>query len=99
MVLVDDEADATEITDGEGGLRGVPEEFRPWILRPSKECSERELTSALPAAQLYQESKFQTSRERATSGAGAQGPAKFVPGTWATWGRDSDGNGKPPPGT
>ncbi|MGC5000567.1 NlpC/P60 family protein [Streptomyces sp. DT195] len=97
MVLIDDEARATEISDGGGGLRGVPAEFRPWILRASKECSERELTPALLAAQLYQESGFQTSRARATSDKGAQGPAQFIPATWATWGRDSDGNGEVSP--
>ncbi|MFE0453088.1 NlpC/P60 family protein [Streptomyces sp. NPDC058914] len=96
-VLVDGDAEATEISDGGGGLRGVPAEFRPWILKASKECTEPELTPALMAAQLYQESKFQTSREEATSDAGAQGPAQFMPGTWATWGRDADGNGEASP--
>ncbi|MGN9763088.1 C40 family peptidase [Streptomyces sp. SD31] len=98
IVLVDeDDADATEISDGGGGLRGVPAEFRPWILKADKECKQPEMTPALLAAQLYQESKFKTSEEDATSDAGAQGPAQFMPGTWATWGRDSDGNGEASP--
>ncbi|MGY1548223.1 C40 family peptidase [Streptomyces sp. MN6] len=92
-VLVDDDAEATELSDGGGGLRGVPAEFRTWILKASEECQQPELTPALLAAQLYQESKFKTSRAEATSTAGAQGPAQFMPGTWATWGRDDDGNG------
>jgi hypothetical protein len=98
IVLVDEDgAEATEISDGGGGLRGVPAEFRTWILRADKECAEPGLTPALLAAQLYQESKFQTSKEEATSHAGAQGPAQFMPDTWATWGRDSDGNGEASP--
>jgi cell wall-associated NlpC family hydrolase len=99
MVLADADAEATEVTggDGAGGLRGVPEEFRAWILRAAEECTEPELTPALLAAQIYQESGFKTSREEATSYAGAEGPAQFMPGTWATWGRDADGNGQASP--
>lgn len=97
IVLVDSDAEAIEMTDGGGGLQGVPSEFRSWILRASRACDQRELTPALLAAQLYQESKFQTSREKATSSAGAQGPAQFMPGTWATWGRDDDDNGEASP--
>lgn len=95
MVLVDSdtEAEATEIPGAGGGLQGVPEEFQSWILKAAAECKQPELTPALLAAQLYQESKFKTSRAEATSHAGAQGPAQFMPGTWATWGRDADGNG------
>ena len=98
IVLVDeDDAAANEVTDGGGGLRGVPADFRPWILKADAECKEPEMTPALLAAQLYQESKFKTSKEEATSDAGAMGPAQFMPGTWATWGRDSDGNGEASP--
>ncbi|MER6121780.1 NlpC/P60 family protein [Streptomyces sp. NPDC001795] len=97
MVLNDEDAHANEISDGGGGLTGVPAEFRPWILKAAKECSVPELTPALLAAQLNQESHFQTSREAATSRAGAQGPAQFMPETWATWGRDDDGNGQASP--
>lgn len=97
MVLVDEDAEATEVSDGGGGLKGVPAEFRPWILKAAEECKQPELTPALLAAQLWQESKFQTSKEKATSRAGAEGPAQFMPGTWATWGRDVDGNGEASP--
>ncbi|MFG2884876.1 NlpC/P60 family protein [Streptomyces sp. NPDC048297] len=96
LVLVDD-AQADEMSDGGGGLRGVPAEFRPWILQASKDCKEPGLTPSLLAAQLYQESKFKTSVREATSRTGAQGPAQFMPGTWATWGRDADGNGAASP--
>jgi len=97
IVLVDVDAEADEIEDGGGGLRGVPAEFRPWILKADQACTEPEMTPALLAAQLYQESKFKTTEEEATSHAGAQGPAQFMPGTWATWGRDDDGNGEASP--
>ncbi|OEJ20837.1 peptidase (plasmid) [Streptomyces agglomeratus] len=96
-VLVDGDAEATELSDGGGGLQGVPAEFRSWILKADQECKQPAMVPALLAAQLYQESKFKTSREEATSHAGAQGPAQFMPGTWATWGRDADGNGTAPP--
>jgi len=42
------------------------------------------------AAQLDQESGFDP---RAVSPAGAQGIAQFLPGTWAAWGRDGNGDG------
>ncbi|MDG5807960.1 bifunctional lytic transglycosylase/C40 family peptidase [Streptomyces ossamyceticus] len=93
FALVDGEADATEISGGGGGgLKGVPEEFRKWILAADRDCKHAELVPALLAAQLQQESGFST-RRSTVSHAGAQGPAQFMPGTWATWGRDSDGNG------
>jgi cell wall-associated NlpC family hydrolase len=92
IVLVEADADATEIS----GVQGVPAEFREWILKADRECKHPELTPALLAAQLKQESGFSTSRDT-VSHAHAEGPAQFVPGTWATWGRDSDGNGRTDP--
>jgi cell wall-associated NlpC family hydrolase len=97
VLITDDDATATETSDGGGGLQGVPEEFRKWILKADEDCTEPGMTAALLAAQLYQESKFKTSRKEATSAVGAQGPAQFMPGTWSTWGRDSDGNGENSP--
>ena len=76
-----------------GGLKGVPADFQPWIELASQQCKEPELTPGLLAAQLNQESHFSTT---AVSGAGAEGPAQFTPGTWATWGRDVDGGGADP---
>ncbi|MGI5484999.1 NlpC/P60 family protein [Streptomyces lavendofoliae] len=93
LVVVDADAEATEIADGGHGLQGVPAEFRAWILKADGECKQPAMTPALLAAQLYQESRFETSPGKATSSAGAQGPAQFMPGTWTTWGRDADGNG------
>ncbi|MGW4359383.1 C40 family peptidase [Streptomyces californicus] len=85
-------ADTTD--DQGGGVQGVPPEYEPWIRRAAAACQHPELTPALLAAQIQQESGF---RAQAGSHAGAQGPAQFVPGTWATWGRDADGNGRADP--
>ncbi|MFF3264983.1 NlpC/P60 family protein [Streptomyces sp. NPDC002932] len=81
-------------TTDQKGLSGVPAEFAPWIQRAVAACKHQELTAALMAAQIEQESGFSTD---AGSHAGAQGPSQFVPGTWATWGRDADGNGRADP--
>ncbi|WP_308296349.1 C40 family peptidase [Streptomyces yangpuensis] len=93
VLLIDAEAEATQATDGGGGLRGVPEEFRPWLFKAVAACGEPELTPALMASQLYHEAGFKTDKERATSDMGAKGPAQFIDATWATYGRDDDGNG------
>lgn len=66
----------------------IPAAFREWITRSAAQCPQE--TPALLAAQLWAESGFRTD---AVSEVGAQGPAQFMPGTWATWGRDDDGNG------
>ncbi|MFF3958802.1 NlpC/P60 family protein [Streptomyces sp. NPDC001890] len=94
VLISDDDASATESTSASGGLKGVPAEFREWILKADGACKEQGMTPALLAAQLWQESKFKTSKKEATSSAGAQGPAQFLPSTFATWGRDDDGNGE-----
>lgn len=91
LVDIEDEADAG--VPG-GGLKGVPDAYRSWILRAAEDCSHPEITPALLAAQLHQESRFEVD---AVSPAGAQGPAQFTPATWATWGQDADGNGRASP--
>lgn len=73
-------------------LKGVPAAFQPWIELASQHCKYPELTPALLAAQLNQESHFSTSPTE-ISDKGAMGPAQFEPGSWATWGRDADGDG------
>ncbi|MFD7454120.1 NlpC/P60 family protein [Kitasatospora sp. NPDC059827] len=73
---------------------GVPEAYRPWVFRAARQCHEPGLTPALLAAQLFEESGF---RVDARSPAGAEGPAQFMPGTWATWGRDDDQSGSASP--
>ena len=74
-----------------GGLRAgapVPAPLVPLIEAAGTTCPE--VTAALLAAQLRQESGF---RADAVSPAGAQGIAQFMPGTWSTWGRDASGDG------
>lgn len=66
----------------------VPAEFEPWLRRGAAECAA--VDAPLLAAQLQAESGF---RKGATSGAGAQGYAQFMPGTWKTWGYKVDENG------
>ncbi|MEU8779218.1 bifunctional lytic transglycosylase/C40 family peptidase [Streptomyces sp. NPDC048606] len=97
--LLDSDARAAGAAGGSGaaGLRNVPAAFRSWILAADADCPRPELTPALLASQLWRESRFETGRARATSRAGAQGPAQFMPGTWSTWGRDADGNGRASP--
>ncbi|MEV7792934.1 bifunctional lytic transglycosylase/C40 family peptidase [Streptomyces sp. NPDC087512] len=48
------------------------------------------INPALLAAQIYQESKWRTD---AVSHADARGIAQFIPGTWAAYGIDGDGDG------
>ncbi|APY90949.1 peptidase [Streptomyces alfalfae] len=101
VLVIATEIDADLPDDSGDGLAGgmtakVPKEFRHWLRRADRECKHREVTAGLLAAQLHQESGFNTSR-KLKSKAFAKGPAQFVDGTWATWGRDIDGkNGADP---
>ncbi|MCK9895204.1 lytic transglycosylase domain-containing protein [Frankia sp. AgB32] len=70
----------------------VPAALRPWIDRAGSQCPQ--VTPALLAAQLSQESGFDPN---ARSAVGAQGIAQFMPGTWADWAVDADGNGTASP--
>src|SRR5690606_34203580 len=49
------------------------------------------ISAPVLAAQIDAESRWNPT---ATSPAGAQGIAQFMPGTWANWGRDYDGDGR-----
>lgn len=69
----------------------VPAEFEPWLRRAGAVCPE--IDSALLAAQLQQENNFRHGSNAPVSPASAVGPAQFMPGTWATWGKDHDGDG------
>lgn len=77
-----------------GGLRpgSVPSELEPWIRKAGSLCPQ--IPPSLLAAQIGAESGFQRGL---TSPDGAMGLTQFMPGTWATWGRDDDGNGKVSP--
>ncbi|WP_405805630.1 bifunctional lytic transglycosylase/C40 family peptidase [Streptomyces sp. NBC_00210] len=73
-----------------GGKNGVPAQYAPLILDAAASCDQG-LPPTILAAQLKQESNF---RPDAGSEVGAQGIAQFMPGTWQTWGRDGNGDGK-----
>lgn len=79
----------TEALTGDGLQPGsVPEPYASLILEAVNRCDA--VTAPLLAAQLQQESGFQTGL---TSSAGAQGPAQFLPATWAAYGVDGDHDG------
>jgi cell wall-associated NlpC family hydrolase len=84
-------ASASVPAGGAGALQQgtVPEQYARHIDHWGKLCPE--LTPARLAAQLYQESGF---NPYVVSSANAQGLAQFLPGTWATNGRDGDGDGR-----
>ena len=67
----------------------VPEAYRQALIAAAASCPG--LSAPLLAAQLATESGWNPD---AVSPAGAQGLAQFVPGTWATWGRDGDCDGE-----
>ncbi|MFG2913117.1 NlpC/P60 family protein [Kitasatospora sp. NPDC048298] len=83
---------ATETGDALVGE--LPEAYRAWVLRSAGDCHDPALTPELLAAQLFEESGF---RVDVRSPVGAEGPAQFMPGTWATWGRDDDHSGTASP--
>lgn len=70
----------------------VPAAYQPAIEHWGRFCPE--ISPALLAAQLYQESGF---NPRAVSPVGAQGIAQFMPGTWPSWSTDGDGDGRRDP--
>ncbi len=66
----------------------VPPEFEPWLALSASQC--RELSPALLAAQIKQESGFTPGL---TSPAGAAGYTQFMPATWASYGFPVDETG------
>ncbi|MGF1427807.1 NlpC/P60 family protein [Kitasatospora sp. LaBMicrA B282] len=67
----------------------VPAAYQSAVQQWGNRCPQ--LSPPLLAAQLYQESGFDPS---ARSGAGALGLAQFLPGTWAEYAVDADGDGQ-----
>ncbi|MGW4336766.1 peptidoglycan DD-metalloendopeptidase family protein [Rhodococcus koreensis] len=80
---------------GELAFGIVPAEFEPWLRRAGSVCPE--IDAPLLAAQLQQENGFRHGSNAPVSDTGALGPAQFMPGTWVTWGKDYDGDGKADP--
>ncbi|MGG7104571.1 peptidoglycan DD-metalloendopeptidase family protein [Rhodococcus sp. 24CO] len=70
----------------------VPEEFAPWLERAGAMCPQ--IKPSLLAAQLEAENGFQYGTNAPVSNTGAGGPAQFMPGTWDTYGKDYDGDGR-----
>lgn len=70
----------------------VPPAFDPWIRKAGTMCPQ--ISSSLLAAQLEQENGFAHGQSAPVSSTGAMGPAQFMPGTWAKFGKDWDGDGK-----
>ncbi|MFE4633116.1 NlpC/P60 family protein [Streptomyces sp. NPDC056773] len=70
----------------------VPGWIRALIDKFAGKCPQT--TPSLVAAQIYTESGFDP---KAVSPVGAQGLTQFMPGTWAAYGIDGDGDGKADP--
>lgn len=70
----------------------VPPEFAPWITKAGALCPQ--IPPSLLAAQLDAENGFRSGDNAPVSVTGAGGPAQFMPETWATYGKDYDGDGR-----
>lgn len=84
------EAEAEEQGVG-GGLKSgqVPAEYVPWVLKAGAMCDV--IKPAVIAAQIEAESGW---NPNAKSPVGAEGLSQFMPGTWPSWSKDDDGNGR-----
>ncbi|WP_330766999.1 M23 family metallopeptidase [Rhodococcus sp. M8-35] len=85
--LVSGEGIGDRLADGT-----VPPEFVPWLERAGSICPQ--IKPSLLAAQLAAENGFRHGDTAPVSVTGARGPAQFMPGTWARYGRDYDGDGR-----
>ncbi len=80
---------------GELAAGTVPPRYELWIRKAGSVCPG--IKASLLAAQLDAENGFRDGPDAPVSENGARGPAQFMPGTWATWGKDYDGDGKADP--
>jgi cell wall-associated NlpC family hydrolase len=99
--LSDDVANGGQIPAGgvsggqlRDGIPQVPDDVAALVRGAVAKEGCAQLTESVLAAQLYQESGF---RSDVVSRADAQGIAQFLPGTWKTWGRDENGDGRASP--
>ncbi|SFM85127.1 Transglycosylase SLT domain-containing protein [Streptomyces sp. cf124] len=95
MVAVSGGGDAEAEEQGVGGgLKSgqVPAEYVPWVLKAGAMCDV--IKPAVIAAQIEAESGW---NPNAKSPVGAEGLSQFMPGTWPSWGKDDDGNGRVSP--
>ncbi|CEI30280.1 NlpC/P60 family protein [Propionibacterium freudenreichii] len=83
-------SDGTTATSSMGGkTTGVPEQYQRAVETAGAVCSE--ISGPLIAAQINAESGWNPT---AQSGVGAEGISQFMPATWASVGRDGDGDSK-----
>ena len=91
-------APGAQLGDNDSDLAAgqVPPEFDRWLTLSAAQCPE--LSPALLAAQIKQESGF---RPGQVSPAGAAGYTQFMPSTWAVYGHEVDESGQitGPPGS
>ncbi|WIM08012.1 transglycosylase SLT domain-containing protein [Trueperella bernardiae] len=87
IVLLLTEGDASSAAFA-GAPSAVPAQYQQDVARAGSICPE--ITPAIIAAQIDAESGWNPD---AVSPAGAQGIAQFMPSTWATAGRDGNGDG------
>ena len=91
-LLMSGDNDSDKKDKAKGAAQGganVPGEYQGVVLKAGSICPE--ITPPLIAAQIEAESGW---NPKAGSHAGAQGMAQFMPRTWASVGRDGDGDGK-----